>query len=369
MLDLREDLAVLGADVGTGVHPDALKTWGTAPPLLDRRCRAASSWRSLSILAIAAAIGWLAFDLGYYPLLLMASAEGVYALWHRDRVQKVLAGVDRATQDLELLAEVLTRIEQQPLAASRLSELQTRSGPKVSSLRAASPSSSRLLNLARRAAQPVLHADRTPDAVEHAAGVRHRPLARVSGPGDRRAGSPSWASSRRCAAWPATLRESGRSVSPRSSREVRSTTAHGLGHPLMPRRMRAQRRLRLGRDVAASTSSAARTCRARARCCATVGDQRRAGAGRRAGARGELRLSPLIGAEPRCASRIRCKRASRASTPRSPACGRSSIWPAARIPLLFLLDEILHGTNSHDRRIGAEAIVRGLDRSAARSGW
>jgi DNA mismatch repair ATPase MutS len=29
-------------------------------------------------------------------------------------------------------------------------------------------------------------------------------------------------------------------------------------------------------------------------------------------------------------------------------------------PLLFLLDEILHGTNSHDRLIGAEAVVRGL---------
>jgi DNA mismatch repair ATPase MutS len=29
-------------------------------------------------------------------------------------------------------------------------------------------------------------------------------------------------------------------------------------------------------------------------------------------------------------------------------------------PLLFLLDELLHGTNSHDRCIGAEAIVRGL---------
>ena len=27
-------------------------------------------------------------------------------------------------------------------------------------------------------------------------------------------------------------------------------------------------------------------------------------------------------------------------------------------PLLFLLDEILHGTNSHDRRIGAEAVIR-----------
>jgi DNA mismatch repair ATPase MutS len=31
-----------------------------------------------------------------------------------------------------------------------------------------------------------------------------------------------------------------------------------------------------------------------------------------------------------------------------------------KIPVLFLLDEILHGTNSHDRRIGAEAVVRNL---------
>jgi len=30
------------------------------------------------------------------------------------------------------------------------------------------------------------------------------------------------------------------------------------------------------------------------------------------------------------------------------------------LPVLFLLDEVLHGTNSHDRRIGAEAVVRGL---------
>jgi DNA mismatch repair ATPase MutS len=29
-------------------------------------------------------------------------------------------------------------------------------------------------------------------------------------------------------------------------------------------------------------------------------------------------------------------------------------------PVLFLIDEFLHGTNSHDRRIGAEAIVKGL---------
>ena len=35
------------------------------------------------------------------------------------------------------------------------------------------------------------------------------------------------------------------------------------------------------------------------------------------------------------------------------------------MPVLFLLDEFLQGTNSHDRRIGAEAIVRGLLRRDA----
>jgi hypothetical protein len=34
-------------------------------------------------------------------------------------------------------------------------------------------------------------------------------------------------------------------------------------------------------------------------------------------------------------------------------------------PVLFLLDEILHGTNSADRLIGSEAIVRGLQKSGA----
>ena len=34
-------------------------------------------------------------------------------------------------------------------------------------------------------------------------------------------------------------------------------------------------------------------------------------------------------------------------------------------PLLFLLDEIMHGTNSHDRRIGAEAVIGSLMKTGA----
>ncbi|MEQ1869673.1 MAG: DNA mismatch repair protein MutS [Vicinamibacterales bacterium] len=39
---------------------------------------------------------------------------------------------------------------------------------------------------------------------------------------------------------------------------------------------------------------------------------------------------------------------------------RDIVSTARNTPTLFLLDEILHGTNSHDRRIGAEAIVMSL---------
>ncbi|HWG50430.1 MAG TPA: hypothetical protein VN669_12095 [Candidatus Acidoferrales bacterium] len=44
---------------------------------------------------------------------------------------------------------------------------------------------------------------------------------------------------------------------------------------------------------------------------------------------------------------------------------RNVVELSSRGPLLFLFDEILQGTNSHDRRIGAEGIVRTLLRNGA----
>ena len=34
--------------------------------------------------------------------------------------------------------------------------------------------------------------------------------------------------------------------------------------------------------------------------------------------------------------------------------------PVLPAPALFLVDELLHGTNSHDRSIGAEGVIRAL---------
>ena len=44
--------------------------------------------------------------------------------------------------------------------------------------------------------------------------------------------------------------------------------------------------------------------------------------------------------------------------PRLPGCGNCSTSLQGSRPLLFLLDELLQGTNSWDRRSGAEGIVR-----------
>jgi DNA mismatch repair ATPase MutS len=55
----------------------------------------------------------------------------------------------------------------------------------------------------------------------------------------------------------------------------------------------------------------------------------------------------------------------RASLPRSHASASWPGWRAAPVPLLFLLDELFHGTNSHDRLVGASGVLRSLiDRGA-----
>ena len=42
-----------------------------------------------------------------------------------------------------------------------------------------------------------------------------------------------------------------------------------------------------------------------------------------------------------------------------------TIQRAESSPVLYLIDEILSGTNSHDRRIAVEAVIRALDARAA----
>ena len=152
---------------------------------------------------------------------------------------------------------------------------------------------------------------------------------------------------------------------PESRRRRRpASTAEALGHPLLPApALRAQRRRARRREprlliVSGSNMSGKSTL------LRTVGIERRARAGRRTGPRrAGCGSRPLaIGATLRIQDSLQ-EGSSRFYAEITRAPRRSWTCARGRSPLLFLLDEILHGTNSHDRRIGAEAVVRGAARA------
>jgi hypothetical protein len=120
-LDLREDIAILGEDgekLRTGVHPKALLQWAEQPTQLKwQNLR----WTTLllAILAIAGVIVWGETGIKT-PFLLVLVIEGFIAFSLKDRLNKVFAGTDRALADLELLSSLLARLEREQFSSPRL---------------------------------------------------------------------------------------------------------------------------------------------------------------------------------------------------------------------------------------------------------
>jgi DNA mismatch repair ATPase MutS len=139
--------------------------------------------------------------------------------------------------------------------------------------------------------------------------------------------------------------------------------SEGLGHPLIPAARRVVNDLRLGGErrlilVSGSNMSGKSTL------LRTVGVNAVLALAGAPVCALKLALSPLaLGATLRINDSLQAgkSRFYAELTRLKQIVDRAAGTPA----LLFLLDEILHGTNSHDRRIGAEAIIRGLiDRGA-----
>jgi DNA mismatch repair ATPase MutS len=138
--------------------------------------------------------------------------------------------------------------------------------------------------------------------------------------------------------------------------------AEGLGHPLLPAAAMVRNDVRLTGDLRVMVVSGSNMS-GKSTLLRTVGvNAVLAGAGAPVRA-ARLRLTPLaIGASIRIEDSLETG-VSRfyAEITRLGAIMRR----AGSGPLIFLIDELLNGTNSHDRRIGAEAVVRGLiDRGA-----
>ena len=355
-LDLREELALTGADVGAALHPEELARWAAAPATLAR-----PRLRMLALLAVAAvAVTYAAWHLGFsgsIPFAVALAFEAVVGVALRPHVRAALRAVDLPGRDLALLAEVLVLIERETFAAPLLRALQATLETRGVSASRRVAQLGRLIALldARRnqffapLAPLLLWATQLCMAIDAwRAGCGAAVPRWIAAVGDFEA---------LCAVAGYAF-ERDDAVLPEVSENGPLFDASGLGHPLLPRRRVIRNDVHLSRDrallvVSGSNMSGKSTLLRTIGCNAVL-----AQLGAPVCARG-LRLSPLA-----VATSMRVDDSLREGTSRFYAeiTRLRQIVDLARQspPVLFLLDEILHGTNSHDRRIGAEAIVRTL---------
>lgn len=109
-LDLREELAVLGDDPQVGVQPEALLDWAEAPNELTQRWLLPVAL-VLPLLALAGVVVWSLWSLAL-PLVLVILAAVLVNRAVQAALAKAIYGSEHAFADLQLLAQMLLRIEQ-----------------------------------------------------------------------------------------------------------------------------------------------------------------------------------------------------------------------------------------------------------------
>ena len=121
-LDLREDLAVLGGSPGAGVETARLVAWGAAPPVMLLRWPPILA-AVLGTMTSLAALGWAFDELSPVPFAVLVAMEIVFSIAMRPRVRAIIGAVDGPARDLALLSEVLARVEHEPVSSSKLAKL------------------------------------------------------------------------------------------------------------------------------------------------------------------------------------------------------------------------------------------------------
>ena len=387
LLDLREDLALLAAGVPAGVHFDTVADWGAAAPVLTPRW---PRWVALALglLTASCLAGWLAALFGlldpngvigviftraeYFPFLIALILEGAFAGRLLSRVNQVLQAVERRGPDLAMLAGLLARLERASFTSPRLCALRA----QLNSPHSAPPSqriaqlgnlievlNSRRNQLFMPLAYLLLWGTQCAYAFEKwraASGPAVGSWLRVVGEFEALSSLASYAY------------ENPGDPFPEIVTDGPCYDGEGLAHPLLPTCVPNDLHLPppcpplaggggLGGGVLIVSGS---NMSGKSTFLRTVGvNAVLALAGAPVRAR-RLRLSPLaLGATLRIQDSLQEGRSRfYAEILRVRQVVDLSRGP---LPLLFLLDEIFAGTNSHDRRLGAESVVRGLVEAGA----
>jgi hypothetical protein len=379
-LDLREDLAVLGDEPAdregapkVGVRPEALTQWAEAANLLT------APWLrwvppALAVLALVTAGIWGLFGT-ISPFLAVLLVEGALTYRLRKPLARVLYGVEHAFEDLDLLSAVLARIERQRFTAPRLCAL-------MQSVRSHDVAASEAIARLRTVVQfiesrrniivrvidlPLMYSVQLARAAEawraqHGGAVRE--WLRATGEIEALVSLAVFHYEHPDDPFPEFPPPESTSLefmSPEftAHRESRARfAAKGLGHPLIPASTCVRNDVEVGGRTSvllvSGSNMSGKSTLLRAVGLNTV--LAMAGATVRAE---RLTLAPLqIGASIRINDSLQ-EGSSRfyAEITRL----KTILDLAGREPaLLFLLDELLQGTNSKDRRIGAEGVLRAL---------
>lgn len=120
-IDLREDLAVLEDEIVEALGADDLTTWATGPSPLPAGNAVRFGALSLATLTVAGAVAtiWL----GSPPLVWMLLVDAVFWFPLRKRVHAVIDAVEGPAPALRQIRRALERIEREEFGTGRLSEI------------------------------------------------------------------------------------------------------------------------------------------------------------------------------------------------------------------------------------------------------
>jgi len=357
-LDLREELAILGAGVRSNLDPDVVAAWGEAPPVPFP-----AGARAMTLLVSSAVV----LSFGCYmtavwtrtPLLAALLVELACWLWLGARAVRVTVAVNSPSRDLAVLSTLLHKLENERFDHPALADLQRRlsAGSLVASSEIARLR--RLVSLLdwqrnllfAPIALAILWGPQLALAIERwrAASGRHiREWIAAVGEFEALCSLAGYSYEHPADIFPELVETPGGWFE-----------AEGLGHPLMPAAACVRNDVRLGGEIRLMIVSGSNMS-GKSTLLRTVGlTTVLAWAGAPVRANG-LKISPLrVGASIRIVDSLLDGR-SRFYAEITRLREIARLAEDGGVTTLFLVDELLSGTNSHDRRIGAGAIVRML---------